>query len=146
MKTVAKYNLFKGISTLLTTGTPIITLAACGETFVTEPKASLSAAAIFAILLSLLAFKDKIAEKVKSPTTFMVSMITLIFILIVENVLLPVKFVCIATICTSGIDELTFKKLCENIKLKLPKEYEQYLHAGFIFCKTQTLEGVNENA
>ena len=62
MKTVAKYNTFKGISTLLTAGTPFISLLSCSELFVHRSETAISAAGVFAMLFAILFFKDKLLE------------------------------------------------------------------------------------
>lgn len=139
MKTVAKYNTFKGVSTALTVGTPIVTLACCGEMFVHRSETAISAAGIFALLIAVLFFKDKIAEKFKSPSALLLSVVIFIFCILVENIMLPVKYVCIATIAATGIDEVTFKRMYKAIELGFPKQAEQYRHFGFVFTNTQTL-------
>lgn len=139
MKQVGKYNTFKGISTLLTMGTPIITLACCGDFFVERPATAVSAAGVFAILIALLFAKDKLAEKIKSPSAFIVSAAVLIIIVVVENILLPMKYVCIATMIASGVDELTFKRMYKALECKMPQCWQAYEHFGFIFAKTQDI-------
>lgn len=139
MKEVGKYNTFKGISTLLTMGTPIITLACCGDFFVERPATAISAAGVFAILIALLFAKDKLAEKIKSPSAFIVSAAVLIIIVVVENILLPMKYVCIATMIASGVDELTFKRMYKALECKMPQCWQAYEHFGFIFAKTQDI-------
>ena len=62
MKPVAKYNTCKGVSTVLTVGTPIITLLCCGDMFVHKSSTAISAAGMFGILIAALFLKDKIAE------------------------------------------------------------------------------------
>lgn len=139
MKQVGKYNTFKGISTLLTIGTPIITLACCGDFFVERPATAVSAAGVFAILIALLFAKDKLAEKLKSPPAFIVSAAVLVIIVVVENILLPMKYVCIATMIASGVDELTFKRMYKALECKMPQCWQAYEHFGFIFAKTQDI-------
>lgn len=139
MKQVGKYNTFKGISTLLTIGTPIITLACCGDFFVERPATAVSAAGVFAILIALLFAKDKLAEKIKSPSAFIVSAAVLVIIVVVENILLPMKYVCIATMIASGVDELTFKRMYKVLECKMPQCWQAYEHFGFIFAKTQDI-------
>lgn len=139
MKQVGKYNTFKGISTLLTIGTPIITLACCGDFFVERPATAVSAAGVFAILIALLFAKDKLAEKLKSPSAFIVSAAVLVIIVVVENILLPMKYVCIATMIASGVDELTFKRMYKALECKMPQCWQAYEHFGFIFAKTQDI-------
>ena len=139
MKQVGKYNTFKGISTLLTIGTPIITLACCGDFFTERPATAISAAGVFAILIALLFAKDKLAEKIKSPSAFIISAAVLIIIVVVENILLPMKYVCIATMIASGVDELTFKRMYKALECKMPQCWQAYEHFGFIFAKTQDI-------
>lgn len=139
MKQVGKYNTFKGISTLLTMGTPIITLACCGDFFVERPATAISAAGVFAILIALLFAKDKLAEKIKTPSAFIISAAVLVIIVVVENILLPMKYVCIATMIASGVDELTFKRLYKALECKMPQCWQAYEHFGFIFAKTQDI-------
>ena len=139
MKQVGKYNTFKGISTLLTMGTPIITLACCGDFFVERPATAISAAGIFAILIALLFAKDKLAEKIKTPSAFIISAAVLVIIVVVENILLPMKYVCIATMIASGVDELTFKRMYKALECKMPQCWQAYEHFGFIFAKTQDI-------
>ena len=92
MKEVGKYNTFKGISTLLTMGTPIITLACCGDFFVDRPATAISAAGMFAILIALLLGKDKLAEKIKFQSAFIISAVVLVLIVVMENIILPMKY------------------------------------------------------
>ena len=139
MKQVGKYNTFKGISTLLTMGTPIITLACCGDFFVERPATAISAAGVFAILIALLFAKDKLAEKIKTPSAFIISAAILVIIVVVENILLPMKYVCIATMIASGVDELTFKRMYKALECKMPQCWQAYEHFGFIFAKTQDI-------
>ena len=139
MKQVGKYNTFKGISTLLTIGTPIITLACCGDFFVQRSETAISAAGVFAILIALLFAKDKLAEKIKTPSAFIISAAVLVIIVVVENILLPMKYVCIATMIASGVDELTFKRMYKALECKMPQCWQAYEHFGFIFAKTQDI-------
>ena len=139
MKEVGKYNTFKGISTLLTMGTPIITLACCGDFFTERPATAISAAGVFAILIALLFAKDKLAEKIKTPSAFIISAAVLVIIVVVENILLPMKYVCIATMIASGVDELTFKRMYKALEYKMPQSWQSYEHFGFIFARTQDI-------
>ena len=139
MKEVGKYNTFKGISTLLTIGTPIITLACCGDFFTERPATAISAAGVFAILIALLFAKDKLAEKIKTPSAFILSAAVLVIIVVVENIILPMKYVCIATMVASGVDELTFKRMYKALEYKMPQSWQSYEHFGFIFARTQDI-------
>lgn len=141
MGNVAKYNIFKGVSTLCTIGSPIITLAACSNFFVHGTGTSLSAAGVFAILLALLFVKDKLAENFKMPSAFILSFVTYILIVIVENLLAPMKLVCVVTMITAGVDELTFKQWYKSIKHLLPEQASSYEHFGFIFATSNKLGG-----
>ena len=133
MSKVAKYNLFKGLSTVLTVGTPIATMAIFGNFFVERPSRTMSATAIFAILIAMLFFKDKIAENWKTPSAFVVSLVVFVIIVLVENILQPMKYVCLATMVMSGVDEFTFKHFYKAIAVELPENTEAYKHFGFIF-------------
>lgn len=139
MRAVAKYNTLKGISTTLSVGTPIITLACCGDFFVHRTDTAISAAGVFAILLACLFFKDKIAEKFKSPSELVISLVVLGIVCLVENILLPVKLVCITTAAMCGVDELTFKRFYKQIESTFPATAMQYKHVGFLFTTTQKL-------
>ena len=139
MKEVGKYKTFKGISTLLTIGTPIITLACCGDFFTERPATAISAAGVFAILTALLFAKDKLAEKIKTPSAFILSAAVLVIIVVVENIILPMKYVCIATMIASGVDELTFKRMYKALEYKMPQSWQSYEHFGFIFARTQDI-------
>ena len=120
-------------------GTPIITLACCGDFFVERPATAISAAGVFAILIALLFAKDKLAEKIKTPSAFIISAAVLVIIVVVENILLPMKYVCIATMIASGVDELTFKRMYKALECKMPQCWQAYEHFGFIFAKTQDI-------
>ena len=138
-KAVLKYNTYKGISTVLSVGTPLVTLACCGDMFVHRSDTAISAAGLFAILIACLFFKDKIAEKFKTPSAFVLSAVVFVLVLLVENIMLPVKYVCIATMAMSGIDELTFKRFYKSVEATFPACADQYKHFGFLFTTTQKL-------
>ena len=142
MKTVAKYNIFKGVSTLLTLGTPIVTLSCCSEFFVHRSDTAISAAGIFAILICILLFKDKLMERWKMPSAFVVSLAMLIVILLLENIIIPIKYVSIATVISTGADELTFQRLYKGVELQFPKEVESFKHLGFLFVSTDRLSTI----
>lgn len=142
MGNIAKYNTFKAISTLCTIGAPIATLASCSELFVHKAGTSLSAAGVFALLISVFFAKDKILENFKAPSAFLLSFVAFIFIIMIENILLPMKTVCIVTMITAGIDELTFKNFYKRIKLSLPKEVDAYQHFGFLFTTSSKFGGI----
>ena len=141
MKNVAKYNLCKGASTVATFGAPLGTLFACGDFIVQRPSTSISAAGVFAIILLLFFFKDKIAENFKIPPAGVLCLALFIVICLVEKILLPIKIVCLVTMVTSGIDEFTFKRIYKSIEQKLPTGAADYKHLGFIFSTTDKIEG-----
>lgn len=141
MGKVAKYNLFKGISTLATIGTPIITLLSCSNLFVHRPETAISATGIFTILIVLLLLKDKIAENFKMPSAFILSTVIFILILLIENIIVPMKLVALTTMITSGIDAVSFKKIYKAIELQLPEASTSYKHVGFIFTTSKKLLG-----
>ena len=141
MGKVAKYNLFKGISTVATIGTPLITLLCCSELFVHRPDTAISATGIFTILIVILLLKDKIAENFKMPSAFILSTVMFVLILLVQNIIEPMKIVALATMITSGIDEITFKKFYKAIEAQLPEATSAYKHVGFIFTTSNKLLG-----
>lgn len=143
MKQVAKYNTFKGVSTALTIGTPIITLACCGNFFVHRSDTSISAAGMFALFIVILLFKDKFAENFKMPSAFILSLVMFILLLMVEKIILPMKYVCITTMIATGVDELTFKRFYKQIELMLSQQAQEFKHVGFIFTTTKNLEAMN---
>ena len=138
MKPVAKYNTCKGISTVLTLGTPITTLAICGIE-ITTPAGKISFAGAMVILITLLFAKDKLAENFKVPSAFVVSIVGLLLILLIENILVPIKAVFIATMITSGIDELTFKSFYKQIEMLLPEQVKAFKKFGFIFASSEQI-------
>ena len=138
MKPVAKYNTCKGISTVLTLGTPITTLAICGIE-ITTPAGKISFAGAMVILITLLFAKDKLAENFKVPSAFVVSIVGLLLILLIENILVPIKAVFIATMIMSGIDELTFKSFYKQIEMLLPEQVKAFKKFGFIFASSEQI-------
>ena len=137
MKQVAKYNTFKGISTALTVGTPIATLFACGDLFIHRSETAISAAGILGIIILMCIFKDKIAEKWKVPSAFVLSAAMFILTLLLEHIV--IRYVCLTTMIATGVDELTFKRFYKTIEILLPKEAEAYKHLGFLFTNTDKL-------
>lgn len=142
MKTVAKYNTLKGVSTALTVGTPIVTLLLSGDLFVHRSATAMSAAGVFTIILLAFIFKDKIVEHWKVPSAFVISAALLTLILIIENILLPIKNVCIATMIATGVDEATFKGMYKRMELRFPEKAKSYKHFGFLCLKTPELEAM----
>lgn len=141
MGKVCKYNICKGMSTFLTIGTPIITLCSCSDMFVHRADTAISAAGVFTILIMLLFAKDKLVEHFKMPSAFVVCVITLLLILVVESIILPIKYVCIATLCTTAVDELSFKRFYKSIELDFTDKDSAKKFAGFMFTTTNSLSG-----
>ena len=141
MRTVAKYNLFKGISTLLSAGTPIISLLSCSELFVHRPDTAISAAGVFAIMFSILVFKDKILENFKMPSPFVISVIGLIVICLIESIMYPLKIVFITTAVTTCVDTFTFRKMYKGLEYDFPENIEKFKRFGFIFSTTNRVFG-----
>ena len=141
MKLVGKYNLYKGISTLLTAGTPIVALASCSDLFVHRPDTAVSAAGVFAFLFAILFAKDKIAENFKIPSPFVISIVGLIAICMIESILYPLKIVFVSTIVSSGVDIVTFRQMYKSIENKYGESLNSYKRFGFVFAKTETVIG-----
>lgn len=137
---VAKYNVYKAISTLLTVGTPMATLLACGDSFLQSPKSTVSVAGVFMLLFSVLLFKDKMLEHFKMPSATVIALIILILVMLIENILAPIKIMCIMTILASGVDKLTFDPMYHAIEKAMGEEAQIYKHFGFLFCKSSTIE------
>jgi hypothetical protein len=137
---VCKYNLNKSFSTLITFGTPIVTLLLQGDMFVHKPESCISAAGMLTIFFVLLFAKDKLAEWFKAPSALILSSVLLVLIIMIEHILLPMKNVCIATIIVSSIDELTFKKFYKRLEKLFPDAAEDFKHIGFYFTSTEKLK------
>lgn len=141
MKTVARYNVYKLISTVLTMGTPIISLASCSELFIHRSDTSISAAGVFAILISFLFFKDKMLEKFKAPSPLVISIVGLILIHLIESIIYPIKIVFWVTVITTGVDAVTFRRMYKDIEKTLGDITKDYLKFGFLFTTTDNLIG-----
>lgn len=141
MKQVAKYNTFKGVSTALTFGTPLVTLACCGDMFVHRSETAISAAGVFALLIAALFFRDKIAEQFKAPSALVVSVAVFVLCVLLENIITPIKYVCIATFAATGVDEFTFKSWYKRLEHTFPAVAADYKHAGFVFTSSKKLFG-----
>ena len=145
MKDVAKYNTAKGVSTALTFGTPLATILTQGDLIVHRSETALSFAGIITLFIMLLFMKDKIFEYFKAPSALVLSSVLLILVILLENIILPVKYVCISTMVASGVDEITFKRWYKQVEERMPDISKNYKHVGFIFAKTNTiLEADNE--
>ena len=86
--------------------------------------------------------KDKIAENFKVPGAFAIALTCLIGLYLVENIIVPMKYVCWATTAAAGIDALTFKNAYKQVEMLLPEQQKAYKHFGFIFTTTKNLEKV----
>lgn len=139
MKQVAKYNTFKGVSTVLTFGTPLVTLACCGDMFVHRSETAISAAGVFAILIAALFFRDKIAEQFKAPSALVVSIAVFVLCILLENIITPIKYVCVATFAATGVDEFTFKSWYKKLERAFPAAALDYKHVGFVFASSKKL-------
>lgn len=140
MHKVARYNIFKGVSTLLGVGTPLITLFCTRSSFIYSPAGAVSFTGVVTILLAGLFFKDKIAENWKVTSVFVVSTIIFVSIILLEHILQPMKLVCLTTMIASGIDELTFKRFYKQIEEQLPECSKYHKFIGFMFTTTARLE------
>ena len=141
MTKVAKYNVFKGVSTVLTVGTPILSLMSCSNLFIHRSDTAISAAGVFALIFALWFLKDKLAENFKLPSVFIASLIGLIAIVLVESIIYPMKVVFLSTVVVTGIDELTFKRIYKELEKTLPEAAETFKKLGFIFAKDEDLRG-----
>lgn len=139
MGPVMKYNTCKTVSTLLTVGAPIITLASCSDFFVHQSETAISAAGMFAILLSMLFLKDKIAENFKMPSALVIAITCYVLIQIIKNLIAPIELVCIVTMITAGIDELTFKNWYKGLMNTLPNNANNYKKFGLIITTSKKL-------
>ena len=139
MTKVAKYNTYKGMSTALTFGTPIITMLIVGDFFTARPATAISGAAVFACFFGV-TYKDKLAEKFKAPSALVVAVIVFVLCVVVENIILPVKIISLATIIACGVDELTFKGFYKRIELSFPQEAQALKKFGFYAVKQITVD------
>ena len=141
MKAIAKYNLYKGLSTVMTVGTPIISLASCSELFIHRSNTAISAAGVFAILFALLFFKDKLMENIKIPSPFVISIIGLILISLIESIIYPMKIVFVTTVVITGIDTVTFRRMYKNLETTFPEKVNKFKQFGFIIGTTDNVMG-----
>lgn len=140
MTKVAKYNIFKGISTALTFGAPIVSMLCMGEAFISRPATAISGVGVFALLMSALFLKDKLAEKFRAPSALVLSIVVFVFCVLVENVIRPLKIMALVTIIVCGVDELTFKGLYKRIELAFPEQAAASKRFGFYMAKQRTID------
>ena len=139
MKTVAKYNTVKGVSTTLNVGAPFIALLSCGDFIVEQPSRAISTAGIVVLIITFFLLKDKILEALKIKPVMVFSGLVLILACLLENIIGPVKIVCIVALAVSGVDTITFERWYKSIEKQLPEIAKDKKHFGFIFAKTQTI-------
>lgn len=147
MKFVLKYNLLKAISLLLTVGTPGVSMIIMNATLADSPAGAISIVGMIAICISLFFMKDKLAENMKMPSPLVAAIVILIFILLLENILLLAKYVCLIMIAVCCIDELTFKNWYKRTERNFIKQHTNidlcdYKKFGFIISTTKMLLGV----
>ena len=124
MTKVAKYNTYKGISTALTFGTPLVTMCCVGDMFVHQPAQAISGAGVLTLLIVMLFTKEKLAEYYKSPGALKLSITIFIICVLVKNIVDPMLWVTGVSIATCGVDELTFKSFYKRIELSFPQEVQ----------------------
>ena len=139
MKQVAKYNLFKLLSVLITCIPTLLVSYHFTKDIVKDPGQSISLAGVIGIIVVAAFMKDKIAENFKMPSPFIVSTIIFIFVIVIEKILVGVKFTCLSAMIFCAIDELIFKRIYKRLDMLMPENKEVYKHFGFYFCKTETL-------
>lgn len=139
MKIVSKYNTCKAASTILTAGTPILSLLSCSDLYVHRSETAISAAGVFAVLFALLFAKDKLLENFKVPSPFVISIIGLIVIVMIESIIDPLKIVFISTVAATGVDTVTFRHMYKSMETSLPQSVNAYKHFGFIFTKSENI-------
>ena len=139
MTNVAKYNICKGVSTVFTMGTPIISTLRCADFFKQSTGTSISGLGILALLFTLLFTKDKLAENVKMPSAMVLAGIIFILTSMIANVAYAVQIISGATFIAAGLDEASTKKLYKHYEKLLPEIAQDYKHFGFIFAKLETL-------
>ena len=140
MTKVVKYNTYKGFSTALTFGTPLVTMCCVGDVFIQQPATAISGAAIFALLLAALFAKDKLAEKFKCPSALVIAIIVFVFCCIVEKVIQPLKIISLMAIVSCGVDELTFKGFYKRIELSFPQTAQSLKRFGFYATRQTTID------
>ena len=139
MKQVAKYNLFKTFSMLITCVPTLYVSYYFTRDVVKYPGQSVSLAGVIGILIAVAFMKDKLAENFKIPSPFVASTVIFICIVAIEKILIAVKFTCLTTMIVCAIDELTFKRIYKRIEILMPEDKQAYKHLGFYFCKSETL-------
>lgn len=145
MSNLAKYNISKGVSTVLTMGTPIVSMFCCGDFFVKKTSASISAVGIVCILFVLLFTKDKIAENWKVPSAMIVAGIIFALTSMVKAIIEPIQIISFVTFIACTLDEATVKSLYKRYELLLPASASVYKKFGFIFATMNMLNKEEPN-
>lgn len=146
MKPILKYNLLKGISMILSVGTPTSTMIILNESLADSPAGAVSIAGIIVAMMSILIMKDKIAENFKMPSAFVAATALFIIILLLENIIVLAKYTCLITALICGIDELTFKGWYKRLEKTVNKTYSvdlnDYKKLGFVIGTSKKILGV----
>lgn len=134
MSTLKKYNICRGVSTLLCVGTPITVAAINGQLLVDRPSKAISLTGIIAILLVGLFCKDKLLEQLKTPTVAKVCLAIWLCIQLFRNIIEPIEQIVFYTFIVAFVDELTLKRMYNNYKtLLLANNIIKTEYFGFIF-------------
>ena len=141
MKLVGKYNLFKGMSIMITVVPVMLATFSQRNLIIKDGGTSVSFAAVIGVLIAFLMLKNKIAENVKMPSAFIISTILFVTIVMIEQILIPVKLISLTAMISCGIDELSFKRIYKRLELRLPELSESYKHFGLYLVKTDKLLG-----
>ena len=141
MGEVGKYNIFKTLSILITCIPTLVVAFSYSDVIVCSSGASISSAGIIGIFIAFLFLKNKIAENFKMPSPFVAAAILFGIIILIEQILLPVKFTCLTVMIACGIDELSFKRIYKRIEFLMPEKSKAYKHLGFYIVKSKTLIG-----
>ena len=59
--------------------------------------------------------------------------------ILLENIITPIKYVCVATFAATGVDEFTFKSWYKKLERAFPAAALDYKHAGFVFASSKKL-------
>lgn len=140
MKKVFKYNLFKSLSLLVTCVPSFLVTAYYGDFIIRDSKATISFAGVMSILVAVLFLKNKIAENFKVPSPFIVACVLFFLTILIEHILLQVKMTCLVIMISTGIDELSFKRIYKSIEVLMPEKIKAYKHLGFYICKSDKLK------
>ena len=139
MKQVGKYNVFKALSIFVTCVPTTITSFYFSKDMIKNSGQSISLVGVIGILIAILFLKNKIAENIKFPSPFVFATILFVIIVMIEQILYPVKCVCLVTMVVTGIDELSFKRIYKRLELFFSNTAPAYKHFGFYCCKTEKI-------